>query len=106
MFEIKERPFSEIVETIKDILATDGLPTKYADVAKALNLTPDSLYYHRKHNVIPYENLVKFLAQKKMPINLVLFSQTIEELRYTQNKFRILRRLHPKRKTTNKNNTS
>ena len=71
--------FREIIERIKDILATDSiLKPKDIDVAKALNMSPNTLAQAKFKNSIP-EPFPDFLRDKN---NLILKSDAIKQIHF------------------------
>ena len=80
---------NEIIEKIKDILSNE-LNNKRVfdkDVAAALNLSKQSLSILKKKNSIPYEEISKFCAIRKISINWVLFDQAPKSLEEQTNKY-------------------
>src|SRR5574344_1212723 len=80
---------NEIIEKIKDILSNE-LNNKRVfdkDVAAALNLSKQSLSILKKKNSIPYEEIAKFCAIRKISINWVLFDQAPKSLEEQTNKY-------------------
>lgn len=67
---------NEIIEKIKDILSNEqDSKVLDKDVAAALWLSKDSLSHMKRKNSIPYEQIAKFCAQRKISINWVLYNQ-------------------------------
>jgi phage repressor protein C with HTH and peptisase S24 domain/DNA-binding Xre family transcriptional regulator len=81
--------FSEIIEKIKDILSNDKKNKKVydKDVAIALGLSKESLSHLKRKNSIPYEQIAKFCAQRKISINWILFEQLPKSLEEETEKY-------------------
>src|SRR5574344_2132751 len=80
---------NEIIDKIKDILSNE-LNNKRVfdkDVALALNLSKQSLSILKKKNSIPYEEIAKFCAIRKISINWVLFDQLPKSLEEETEKY-------------------
>ena len=80
---------NEIIDKIKDILSNelDNKRVFDKDVAAALNLSKQSLSILKKKNSIPYEEIAKFCAIRKISINWVLFDQVPKSLEEQTNKY-------------------
>lgn len=60
----------EIIEKLKDILASEGQKSvKTIDVAKALNIHPDTFNSMKFRNSIPYKQILNFLEKRNISIN-------------------------------------
>lgn len=72
----------EIIGRIKDIISTEK-PNKKVfdkDVANALGIKGLTLATMKQRNKIPYAEIVAFCAKRRICINGILFSQTIDSL--------------------------
>ncbi len=72
----------EIINRIKDIIAVEK-PTKKVfdkDVASVLGINSLALATMKQRNKIPYAEIVAFCAKRRICINGILFSQTIDSL--------------------------
>ena len=80
---------NEIIDKIKDILSyeLDNKRVFDKDVALALNLSKQSLSILKKKNSIPYEEIAKFCAIRKISINWVLFDQLPKSLEEQTEKY-------------------
>lgn len=84
--------FREIIERIKDILATDSmLKPKDIDVAKALNMQPNTLAQAKFKNSIPYKAIMDFLESKHICINTFFYGSEPQESVHTFEHYKILR---------------
>jgi hypothetical protein len=85
---------NEIIEKIKDILSNEQ-DTKVLDkdVAAVLLLSKDSLSHMKRKNAIPYEQIAKFCAQRKISINWVLYDQLPKSLEENTEKYTKIRYL-------------
>lgn len=64
----------EIIERLKDILATDeSFKPKDKDIAKLLNLHPNTLAQAKFKNSIPYKAIMDFLESKNICINTFFY---------------------------------
>ncbi len=78
-----------IIDKLKDILSNE-MPNKKVfdkDVAAALNLSKESLSMMKKSKSIPYEQIAKFCAIRKISINWVLFDQMPKSLEIETEKY-------------------
>lgn len=78
-----------IIDKLKDILSNE-MPNKKVfdkDVAAALNLSKESLSMMKKSKSIPYEQIAKFCAIRKISINWVLFDQMPKSLETETEKY-------------------
>ena len=78
-----------IIDKLKDILSNE-MPNKKVfdkDVAAALNLSKESLSMMKKNKSIPYEQIAKFCAIRKISINWVLFDQMPKSLEIETEKY-------------------
>lgn len=83
--------FREIIERIKDILATDSmLKPKDIDVAKALNMPPNTLAQAKFKNSIPYKAIMDFLESKHICINTFFYGSAPKESVHTYEHYKIL----------------
>ena len=80
---------NEIIDKIKDILSNelDNKRVFDKDVAAALNLSKQSLSILKKKNSVPYEEIAKFCAIRKISINWVLFDQLPKSLEEQTEKY-------------------
>ena len=62
---------NEIIEKLKDILSSEYPSRKIfdKDVASALVMSKESLSHLKKKNGVPYEQIAKFCAKRKISIN-------------------------------------
>ncbi|PWE19339.1 phage repressor protein, partial [Aliarcobacter skirrowii] len=80
---------NEIIDKLKDILSNelDNKRVFDKDVAAALNISKESLSIMKKKNSIPYEQIAKFCAKRKISINWVLFDQLPKSLEHETEKY-------------------
>lgn len=80
---------NEIIEKLKDILSSEHPNRKIydKDVAVALGMSKESLSHLKKKNGVPYEQIAKFCAKRKISINWVLFEQLPKSLEEETEKF-------------------
>lgn len=79
----------DITDKLKDILSNE-IPNKKIfdkDVANALNLSKESFSIMKKKDSIPYEQISKFCAKRKISINWVLFDQMPKSLEEETEKY-------------------
>nr|WP_300912313.1 S24 family peptidase [Helicobacter rodentium] len=82
----------EIIEKLKDILASEGqTKIKSIDIAKALNIHPDTFNSMKFRNSIPYKQILNFLEQRKININYFFFGSSPKESLECEEKYRILK---------------
>lgn len=81
--------FGEIIEKLKDVISTKKIGGKVfdKDVAMELGIPQTSFATMKKRNSIPYEELMRFCASKKLSINWLFFDQPVEMLIDETNKF-------------------
>ena len=85
---------NEIIEKIKDILSSEQESKVFdKDVAAALSLSKDSLSHMKRKNSIPYEQIAKFCAKRKISINWVLYDQFPRSLEENTEKYTKIRYL-------------
>lgn len=79
----------EIIEKLKDVLSKELSSTKVfdKDVAAALGMSKESLSHLKKKNGVPYEQIAKFCAKRKISINWILFSQLPKSLEEETEKY-------------------
>lgn len=79
----------EIIEKLKDILSAEheGRRVFDKDVAAALGMSKESLSHLKKKNGVPYEQVSKFCAARKISINWVLFGQLPKSLEEETEKY-------------------
>lgn len=79
----------EIIEKLKDILSKEIGEARIfdKDVAKSLGMSKESLSHLKKKNGIPYEQIAKFCAKRKISINWVLFNQLPKSLEEETEKY-------------------
>ena len=81
----------EVIEKLKDILASEGQTSiKTIDVAKALNIHPDTFNSMKFGNSIPYKQILNFLEQRKININYFFFGSSPKESLGSEEKYKIL----------------
>ncbi|MCT7447203.1 LexA family transcriptional regulator [Aliarcobacter skirrowii] len=80
---------NEIIDKLKDILSNelDNKKVFDKDVAASLNISKESLSIMKKKNSIPYEQIAKFCAKRKISINWVLFDQLPKSLEEETEKY-------------------
>lgn len=85
--------FEEIIERVKDIISEEiGNKKVYdKDVATALGISKENFSMLKKRGKIPYEELLKFCAKKKISINWLLFDQNPKTLCDSTEKFAYVR---------------
>lgn len=83
----------EIVEKVKDILSREkaGQRILDRDVALALEILPQSFACMKSRQKIPYEELLKFCAKRKISANWLFYGQTPESLVDTTNQYCYIR---------------
>ena len=82
----------EIIEKLKDILASEGQTRiKSIDIAKALNIHPDTFNSMKFRNSIPYKQILNFLEQRKININYFFFGSSPKESLGSEEKYKILK---------------
>lgn len=82
----------EVIEKLKDILASEGAANiKTIDVAKALNINPDTFNSMKFRNSIPYKQVLNFLEKRKISINYFFFGSSPKESLESEEKYRILK---------------
>ena len=82
----------EIIEKLKDILASEGQTRiKAMDIAKALKIHPDTFNSMKFRNSIPYKQILNFLEQRKININYFFFGSSPKESLECEEKYRILK---------------
>lgn len=79
----------EIIDKLKDILSLEYPNRKIfdKDVASALGMSKESFSHLKKKNGIPYEQIAKFCAKRKISINWVLFDQLPRSLEEETEKY-------------------
>ena len=82
----------EVIERIKDILATDDTKApKDIDVAKALNISPNTLSQKKFQNAIPYSHVLDFLHSKNISINQFFYGSNPQEVARSTLRYKILK---------------
>ena len=82
----------EVIEKLKDILASEGETSiKTIDVAKALNIHPDTFNSMKFRNSIPYRQILNFLEKRKININYFFYGSSPKESLESENKYKILK---------------
>ena len=79
----------EIIEKLKDILSSE-IENKRVfdkDVAIALGISKESLSIAKRKNNVPFEQIAKFCAKRKISINWVLFDQLPKSLEEETEKY-------------------
>lgn len=103
--------FEELEERLRDILASQEKGTKMIDIAKALGISAQAYYRlkNKNKNKLIFK-IILFLAQKDLPINLILFNQTNRKIQRELNKYPMLKHIqtdiYKANKKINRNNTS
>lgn len=79
----------EIIEKLKDVLSLELQDKKIydKDVAKALGMSKESLSIFKRKNGIPYEQIAKFCAKRRISINWILFNQLPKSLEEETQKY-------------------
>lgn len=79
----------EIIEKLKDVLSQEikGKKIFDKDVAEALGISKESLSHLKRKNGVPYEQIAKFCAKRKISINWILFSQLPKSLEEETQKY-------------------
>ena len=80
---------NEIIDKLKDVLSKE-IPDRRIfdkDVAVTLNMSKESFSQAKKKNSIPYEQIAKFCAKRKISINWILFDQLPKSLEEETDKF-------------------
>lgn len=80
---------NEIIDKLKDVLSKE-LPDRRIfdkDVALALNMSKESLSQAKKKSSVPYEQISKFCAKRKISINWIIFDQLPKSLEEETEKF-------------------
>lgn len=80
---------NEIIEKLKDIISSDMGDKRVfdKDVAEALGMSKALLSQMKKNNSIPYEQITKFCAKRKISINWILFDQLPKSLEKETEKY-------------------
>lgn len=76
------KSFTEIVETIKDIVSGE-FPEKKVfdkDIAELLDISQMNFATMKKRNKIPFNELLDFCAKRSIAINWILYNQAPESL--------------------------
>ena len=87
--------FKDIIEVLKDILSSEIGEKAVLDkhVAMAMFLTPSALACAKHRDIIPFESLAIFCCKKRLALNTLLFSQSVESLIEPTNEM-VLNRYH------------
>jgi len=83
----------EIVDRLKDILSKE-IPDRRVfdkDIASALNMSKESFSIMKKKGNIPYEQISKFCAKRKISINWILFDQLPKSLEEETEKYALIK---------------
>lgn len=94
MKRLRKSPITcrEVIERIKDVLATDGLLSpKDIDVAHALKISPNTLAQRKFQNTIPYQHVLDFLHNKNISINQFFYGSDPIEVAKHSLKYKILK---------------
>lgn len=94
MERIRKCPITcrEVIERIKDILATDGLLSpKDIDVANALKISANTLAQRKFQNTIPYQHILDFLHDKSISINQFFYGSDPLEVAHKSLQYKILK---------------
>ena len=82
----------EVIEKLKDILASQAETSiKTIDVAKALNIHPDTFNSIKFRNSIPYKQILNFLEKRKININYFFYGSSPKESLESENQYKILK---------------
>ena len=76
------KDFKKVIELLKDILSKEIGNKKIfdQDVALSLRLDPSNFRKQKSRNVIPYPEIMSFLAKRNISINWFFFNQLPESL--------------------------
>jgi hypothetical protein len=87
------KTFSDIVETIKDIVSSEFPERKVfdKDVAELLDISQMNFATMKKRNKIPFNELLDFCAKRSIAINWLLYNQSPESLIEPTNRFYMVR---------------
>lgn len=87
------KDYSEIIEKLKDILSSEIKTRKIfdKDIAISLNIEPSNFRKQKSRNVIPYPEIMAFLAKRSISINWFFFNQLPESLIEETSNYIILR---------------
>lgn len=85
--------FREIIERIKDILATDSthLKPKDINVAQVLHMSPNTLAQAKFKNSIPYKAIMDFLESRRICINTFFYGSEPQKVAHTYEHYKILK---------------
>lgn len=85
--------FSDIVESIKDIVSEDypGKKIYDKDVAQLLGISQMNFATMKKRDKIPFHELLDFCARRSIAINWLLYGQSPESLVEPTNRFYMVR---------------
>lgn len=87
------KTFTEIVETIKDIVSNE-FPDKKVfdkDIAEVLGISQMNFATMKKRNKVPFTELLDFCAKRSIAINWLLYNQSPESLIEPTNRFYMVR---------------
>lgn len=87
------RSFSEIVDSIKEILSFGKKRVFDKDVANALGISQLNFATMKNRNKIPFGELLDFCASRSISINWMLYNQSPESLVETTNRVFMIRYL-------------
>ena len=87
--------FSDIVETMKDIVSSEFPDRKVfdKDIADLLEISQMNFATMKKRNKIPFNELLDFCAKRSITINWLLYNQSPESLVEPTNRFFMARHL-------------
>lgn len=86
----------EIIERLKDILATQGIKNiKDAYIANVLGLSPNTLAQMKFRNKIPYKQIMTFLHEQNISINLFFFGCDVKKVKNNSKKYKTLKLFKP-----------
>ncbi|MBD3809628.1 MAG: LexA family transcriptional regulator [Sulfuricurvum sp.] len=87
------KTFSDIVETIKDIVSSEFPERKVfdKDIADLLEISQMNFATMKKRNKIPFNELLDFCAKRSIAINWLLYNQSPESLIEPTNRFYMVR---------------
>ncbi len=81
--------FKMIIDKLKDVISEKDLNKKVfdKDVASELGIPQTTFATMKKRNSIPYEEILKFCAKRKISVNWLFFDQAVDMLIEETNKF-------------------
>jgi len=87
------KTFTDILETLKDVVSEDfnGRKVFDKDIAVLLGITQMNFATMKNRNKIPYNELLEFCAKRGIAINWLLFDQSPESLIESTNRYFMVR---------------